>query len=102
MLFERTLWVLFLACLFRKVPSPLKYSVSKYGGTSAGGPRYVTALKTPDVSVVTALLLVSIGESGVSQKKIPQMRRNGKPGVTEELTFVLLNNVLSVTTPKNF
>ena len=69
LLFERTLRVLFLACLFRKVPSPLQYSVSKYGGTSVGGPSYLTALKTPDVSVVTALLLVSIGESGVSQKK---------------------------------
>lgn len=79
----------------------------KHGGTSVGVPQNLSALKTPDVSVVTALLLLSIEEPvrQVCLKKsleISQMRRNGKPGDTKEPTFVFLNTVVSVTTLPNF
>ena len=79
----------------------------KHGGTSVGVPKNLSALKTPDVSVVTALLLLSIEEPvrQVCLKKsleISQIRRNGKPGDTKEPTFVFLNTVVSVTTLPNF
>lgn len=64
----------------------LKYSVSTCGGTSVTVSRHCSALKTPNVSVVTALFLVSIG--GTSQwclkkslLKFPKSEGMGSVGI---------------------